>query len=119
MNSVTENTINSSTYDYVDNTSISVESTKIDTSISNIVITNIDATTIKISDTDNKIPFLKTKQYILNLYIKFNKKQSKILKELNERKEGYTIIDFKLKLISDNEAIDLLTEMRLIANNNR
>lgn len=108
MNSITRNTISSQTYDYVDNTSVSVESAE----------TATISDTIEISNTYNKIPFLKTKHEILNLYIKFDKKQIKILKELNERKKGYTVIDFKLKLINDKEAMDLLTQMRLIANNN-
>ncbi len=113
MNSATENSINSN--NYVDNTNISVKSSEID---SDNVVKNANATTIEISDTNNKMLLFKDKQDILNLYIKFNKKQSKILKELNETKKGYTVNDFKLKLISDGEAIDLLTQMRLLANNN-
>lgn len=115
MNSSTENSINSNAYDCVDNTSISVKSSEID---SNNIVKNANTTTIEISDTNDKMLLFKNKQDILNLYIKFNKRQSKILKELNETKKGYTVTDFKLKLISDGEAIDLLTQMRLISNNN-
>lgn len=114
MDSVAENTTDLCKYEYIDNTNMPVQSTKIDTSNSNVVAKNTD---VDITDTYNKVPLFKTKQDILNLYIKFNEKQSKILKELNKMPNGYTITDFKLKLISDKEAIDLLTQMRLIANN--